>query len=662
MRFRRTASAASPDTGTPTLIGVDDLATPWWAKVGEDMAGSSAGRMLRAAPVALTVLVRLAWQTSPRLTLLAAIVQLVSGGTTAFGLLATANVFAQLLQQGPTPQRVVAALPALLLVMASYTARGLLDAAVGAVQAVLAPLVELRAQDELHAAVIGAELVAFDDADFVELVRRTSTRGISSVRQGVTDAGNLLSSAISLAAAIVTAGLLNPVLAPVVLLAAAPNGWASMRSAMLSYESFVRMVSRMRRLGITGDMITSRRQAAEVRAFTTQDTLLGEHRRIGSQVTTEAVRVEHRKTAIRLVGRGLAGIGTALAYGVLGALLYAGEMPLALAGAAAVAMRTASTAVSTTVFAANRLFEHSFYLDLLTSCLAQARGYHRPAAVERLPRDPQRIELREVSFSYPGKDEPALHRINLTISRGQVIALVGENGSGKSTLAKVITGLYLPDQGQVSWDGVDIAKVDQGELHSQVAVVLQNPVEWPMTAENNVRIGRLERPDPEGSVLAAAAADSGADAVVADLPDGWRSVLSREFQNGCDLSGGQWQRISVARGLYRDAPLLVADEPTAAMDARAEHAVFQSLQMLRRAGDMSGNGSATTRTTVLVTHRLANIRHADQIIVLDRGHITEQGTHQELMARGGGYAELFTLQARAYLDGTDEPDRLSQPG
>jgi len=662
MRFRRTASAASPDAGTPTLIGVDDLTTPWWAKVGEDMAGSSAGRMLRAAPVALGVLARLAWQTSPRLTLLAAAVQLVSGCATAFGLLATANVFTQLLEQGATPQRVVAALPALMLVMASYAARGLLDAAVGAVQAVLAPRVELRAQDELHAAVVGADLVAFDDADFVELVRRTLGRGIISVGQGIADAGNLLSSAISLAAAIVTAGLLNPVLAPVVLLAAAPNGWASMRSAMLSYESFVRMVSRMRRLGITGDMITSRRQAAEVRAFTTQDTLLAEHRRIGSQVTTEAVRVEHGKTAIRLVGRGLAGIGTALAYGVLGALLYTGEMPLALAGAAAVAMRTANTAVSTTVFAANRLFEHSFYLDMLTSCLAQARGYHRPAAVLRLPHDPQLIELHKVSFRYPGKDEPALHRISLKISRGQVVALVGENGSGKSTLAKVITGLYLPDQGQVSWDGVDIAKVDQCELHSQVAVVLQNPVEWPMTAENNVRIGRLERPDPEGSVLAAAAADSGADAVVADLPDGWRSVLSREFQNGCDLSGGQWQRISVARGLYRDAPLLVADEPTAAMDARAEHAVFQSLQMLRRPGDVSGNGSATTRTTVLVTHRLANIRHADQIIVLDHGRVTEQGTHQELMARGGGYAELFTLQARAYLDDADEPNRLSQPG
>jgi ATP-binding cassette subfamily B protein len=159
-----------------------------------------------------------------------------------------------------------------------------------------------------------------------------------------------------------------------------------------------------------------------------------------------------------------------------------------------------------------------------------------------------------------------------------------------------------------------------------------------MTAHDNVRIGRLERSDPDGLALAAAINASGADTVIDGLPAGGETVLSRQFSNGRDLSGGQWQRIGVARGLYRDAPILVADEPTAALDARAEQAVFESLRRLSDGG----------RTTLLITHRLANVRHAELIVVMENGRIVDQGNHMELIGRDGPYAELYNLQAAAY--------------
>jgi ATP-binding cassette subfamily B protein len=180
--------------------------------------------------------------------------------------------------------------------------------------------------------------------------------------------------------------------------------------------------------------------------------------------------------------------------------------------------------------------------------------------------------------------------------------------------------------------------VDEESIHQRIAMVMQDPARWPMTAEDNIRMGRLDRDDPIG--VAAAARESGADTVIAELPAGMHTVLSRLFRSGRDLSGGQWQRISVARGIYRDAPILVADEPTAAMDARAEDAAFRALQRLSHGG--------AGRTTILITHRLANIQHADLIVVLDRGRVTEQGTHRELIALGGTYAELFALQAAGY--------------
>lgn len=394
---------------------------------------------------------------------------------TAFGLLATANVFSQLLQEGPTPERVVAALPALALVVGAFALRGLLDAAVATVAAAPTPRIEQRAQDALHAAMIEVELAAFDDADFTDLAQRAARYGIHRVHIATRATGGLLASVVSMLAAVVTAGLLHPLLAPVVLLAAVPQGWASIRAAKLDYDSFIRMTSRTRRLDVTGDLITERRYAADVRTLTAQDVLLAEHRRIATQLTVETIAGEHRKTLVQLAGRTLSGIGTALAYVVLALLLYTEVLPLALAGAAAVAMRTASSAVSVTVYEMNNLLEAGIFLDLYRTCVVDARSRRRAEPTSPLAGDPRLVELSGVTFHYPGQDRPAVDGVDLTLRRGEVVALVGENGSGKSTLAKLITGLYLPERGHVRWDGVDTVAVAVRELHARVGVVLQEP-------------------------------------------------------------------------------------------------------------------------------------------------------------------------------------------
>ncbi len=225
--------------------------------------------------------------------------------------------------------------------------------------------------------------------------------------------------------------------------------------------------------------------------------------------------------------------------------------------------------------------------------------------------------------------------MTVTIGRGEVIALVGENGSGKTTLAKLLAGLYRPTSGTLSWDGTDLAATDLDKLREQVAVIAQDHANWPLSVRHNITMGR----DLDSGRLVAAAVAAGADTVIDGLAHGYDTLLARQFKDGAELSGGQWQRIAAARAFYRTAPLLIMDEPTAALDARAEYALFSTLRVY-----------AATRSVLLITHRLASVRQADRIYVLAHGKLAEQGTHEELMALGGQYAELFTLQASQFED------------
>jgi ATP-binding cassette subfamily B protein len=225
----------------------------------------------------------------------------------------------------------------------------------------------------------------------------------------------------------------------------------------------------------------------------------------------------------------------------------------------------------------------------------------------------------------------------MEIGAGEIVALVGENGSGKTTLAKLLCRLYLPQQGRVLWDGTDTAAVDPDEVRRSVAVIFQDFLHYALPAAENIGMGRHQRiGDAEG--IRASALHAGADDFLAKLPDGYDTVLGPEFQGGKELSVGQWQRVALARAFFRDAPFIILDEPTAALDARAEHELFESIRTLCRG-----------RSVLLISHRFSSVRSADRIYVLDGGRVAESGSHDELMGLGGRYAELFTLQASAYL-------------
>jgi ATP-binding cassette, subfamily B, bacterial len=252
------------------------------------------------------------------------------------------------------------------------------------------------------------------------------------------------------------------------------------------------------------------------------------------------------------------------------------------------------------------------------------------------------ISFRNVSFAYPGSDRMVLENVNLSLSAGSVIAVVGENGAGKSTLVKLLAGLYQPTAGRIEVDGVDLATMDQEAWRERLSGAFQDFVRFEFAAQRTVGLGDLPQLDNEPVALEAVSRAGGND-VLERLPDGLHTQLGPGWPGGVDLSGGQWQKLALARGLVREHPLLVVlDEPTSALDAETEHALFE------RFADQATAAKTDGRVTILVSHRFSTVRMADEIVVLSGAHVVEQGTHDKLMAAAGPYSELYTIQASAY--------------
>jgi ABC-type multidrug transport system fused ATPase/permease subunit len=612
------------------------MQNPYW-RLDEEGGQLGLVQLARRLPASVRPVLDMMRRAAPRSALAILVLETASGFAFTFGLLATTGVLTQLLAAGPTTERVTAALPSLLLVAGALTLRGALDCGVSLLEGRVVPAVRRAAEQQIVESSLRVELEAFDDPSFYDRLHRACDRGIVYLERSTSNLVQLIGSLFAVAGAATTVGVLHPVLLPVLALSVLPESWAVAQAARLGYATMARTVTLVRRARMLSKLATEREPAPEIRACQAEPFLRAEYHAVADLVQEQEMRVGVAQATAKTIGRALSAVAIAATIVLLGVLLRAGWLPLAAAGTALIAIRSAAAALAQLTLAANLVFEQGLYVADFQTFREDAAARTRPRTGVPAPADPERIELIGVGFRYRGSDRAALSGIDLTIHRGQVIALVGENGSGKTTLAKVITGLYRPTAGRITWDGVDLAGVDPVSAGERVGLVSQNPLRWPHDARTNVRIGRHDRDDPHDEQLHAVAAWSGADEVVARLPGGWDCLLSQYFRGGTELSGGQWQRLAVARGLFRDARVLVLDEPTAPLDAKAEFAVYESLRAL-----------AAGRTVVLITHRLASVRNTDRIYLLHQGMLVEQGTHDELMAEGGRYAELYRLQADMY--------------
>jgi ATP-binding cassette subfamily B protein len=429
---------------------------------------------------------------------------------------------------------------------------------------------------------------------------------------------------------------LQPLLLTVLLLAGIPLWWTSRRGGRMEFDFALAQVPTLRARDYLAEVLTSRDSAKEVRAYAIGPVFRSRWAARYATFIDDLHAQVNQRTRLALLGTTATAVVVGATTGVLVWLVSSGRADLSAAGAAAVAIRLLASRLQQTVGGAARLFECKLFLrdlhDFLDLRPARPPGGATPP--ERFPG----IRTESLHFRYPGTERDVLSEVDVEIRPGEVVALVGANGSGKTTLAKLLAQLYTPTGGRLIWGDSPAADFDREALRRQLAIVFQDFARYQLPVRDNIGVGDARYIDDDDRAQEAAR-NSGADGFIRALPMGYDTILSRQFKGGRELSLGQWQRIALARAFHRDAQLLILDEPTASLDARAEHDLFERIRTL-----FAG------RSVLLIAHRFYSVRSADRIYVLDDGRVIETGTHGELMAHGGVYAELFTLQAAAYLD------------
>lgn len=589
---------------------------------------------VRQIPEVVRGAVTLVWRSGPR-TLLA---------TIGFQVVSSASVFLQVLlvkqtldailrSSGPGGSVSAAALPvSLLAALAATTA--VVGTVVSLRQRVLGELVSNEIWRRLLDVSDSVDLSNYEDPNFYDQAQRVQLNAAAKTLAVTNGLVGLIGGSLGLIAGTTAVLALAPSLLPLLLLSGVPLYFASRRASRLEFAFAVAQSPRYRELNYLQRLLTGREEAKEVRAFSLAGPLRQRWEHKLDRYVGELRRHMRQRTKIAVIGNGLAATLTATTLGAILVLIDRGHLDIASAGAALVAVRLLGSQVSQASGGLSSILESALFLQDMRAFVARSA----PSTDIARPKAPgafDEIKVEGVSFTYPAAPRPSLSQVSLTIRCGEVVALVGENGSGKTTLAKLVAALYEPDLGQVTWDGVDLRAFDPDSIRRRIAVIFQDFVRFQLTAADNIALGRADEA-PAAATIRAAACQSGADDFLARLQYGYDTILSKEFFGGTDLSQGQWQRVALARAFIRDAPLVILDEPSAALDARAEHDLFAHIRAL-----LDG------RTVLLISHRFSTVRTADRIYVLHEGRIVEQGDHRSLIEQGGRYAELFHLQTDA---------------
>ena len=501
------------------------------------------------------------------------------------------------------------------------------------------------------------ELAEFEDSELYDRMTRARREASSRPLALVSDAFSLVQNTLTLGGYLALLVGYGAWVAALLLLSTVPATLAEVKYSKEQFKLRNWRSPESRKLLYLEHALASDEHAKEVRLFDLAELFLARYKTLAEAFYAEDARLAVKKSSATT---GLSLLATLALYGTYAtvALLAArGSLSLGTMTLYVLAFRQGQAAFQAALSSLGSIYEHNLYMSNLFSFLggevdAGPRPAREATALPAAPPAPAAPRARRgavvrfegVGFRYPGRDEWALRGIDLTLAAGERVALVGHNGAGKTTFVKLMTGLYAPTEGRVLVDGVDVLGGDGPDaarvrraLLARFGVVFQDFNQYQLTLRENVGVGSVPRMDDEPHVRNAAAL-GGAGELVSSLEGGLEAPLGHWFRGGVELSGGQWQKIALSRAFMRDdADILVLDEPTAALDAESEHTVFERFHEL-----------AEGRTTLVISHRFPTVRMADRILVLEGGRVTEEGSHDALVAQGGTYARLFALQAKGY--------------